>query len=248
MRRPEPPAEQDAEPAEAGEPDVAAWRRDGLRIVVPVGLACMVWSHYYDALRLPPRIPYGTFGLTLGGDVLPMLIVPLLVTGALLRWPLARVGVAWPGLARTLGHAGVAWLLVMPFVVVFAQRPEFQATYPSPAFPPARQHAVGLIALWLIHHAPQMLSLEFCVRGFLLQPIARAAGIGPALLVTGAPYVWLHLAKPPLELFQAGWAAVVFGVVAWRTRSFWPAFLAHWAVAVSMDFLALAFAGAFSAR
>jgi membrane protease YdiL (CAAX protease family) len=226
---------------------VAPWRREHLAVVVPVGLACLVWSHLYDALRLPPRLPFGTFGLTLGGDVLPMLVVPLAVATLALRWRPARVGLAWPGLGRTLGHAAAAWLVLLPFVVVFAQRPEFQAAYPSPAFPPARAHAVGLAALALVHHVPQMLSLELCVRGFLLQPIARAAGLGPALLVTGAPYVALHAAKPPLELTQAAWAAVVLGVVAWRTRSVWPAFVAHWAVAVTMDALALAFAGGFGA-
>ena len=225
----------------------APWRREGLVWVVPIGLACLVWSYFYDALRLPPRFGFGTFGLTLGGDVLPMLGVPLVVTVGLLRWRPARVGFAWPGLGPTLGWAAAAWLALLPFVWVFAQRPEFQAAYPSPAFPPARSELVGLVALALVSHAPQMLSLEFLTRGFLLQPIARAAGLGPALLVTGVPYVWLHNAKPPLEMVESAWGAVVFGVVAWRARSFWPAFLAHWAVAVTMDALSIVFAGGFRA-
>lgn len=58
----------------------APWRRERLAWVIPVGWACLVWSFFYDALQLPPRLPYGTVGLTLGGDVLPMLLVPLLVT------------------------------------------------------------------------------------------------------------------------------------------------------------------------
>jgi len=232
---------------EASDAPASPWRRERLAIVVPVGLACLVWSHLYDVLRLPPRFGFGTFGLTLGGDVLPMLVVPLGVTLGVLRWRPARIGFAWPGLGPAVGWAAAAWLTLLPFLWVFAQRPEFQAAYPSPAFPPARAHLAGLAALALVSHAPQMLSLELCVRGFLLQPIARAAGLGPALVVTGVPYVWLHVGKPPLEMLEAAWAALAFGAVAWRTRSFWPAFLAHWAVAVTMDALALAFAGGFDA-
>ncbi len=238
------------EAAEASErtaaSEVSVFRREALAVVIPVGWFCLVWSFYYDALRLPPRIPFGTVGLVLGGDVLPMLVVPLAVVVLGLRWPVARVGFRWPGFGAAFGYGALAWLAVLPFVVIFAQRPEFQAAYPSAAFPPARVHPIGFAALAILHHLPQLLALEFCVRGFLLQPIARAAGLGPALLITGAPYVWLHAAKPPLELWQAAWAAVVFGWVAWKTRSFWPAFLAHWAIAVTMDALSLVFSGGFS--
>jgi membrane protease YdiL (CAAX protease family) len=38
-------------------------------------------------------------------------------------------------------------------------------------------------------------------------------------------------------LVQAAWGGIVFGIVAWRTRSFLPAFAAHWAIAVTMDWL-----------
>jgi membrane protease YdiL (CAAX protease family) len=47
--------------------------------------------------------------------------------------------------------------------------------------------------------------------------------------------VFLHRDKPALELAEALWAGIVFAVVAWRSGSFLPAFVAHWAVAVTMD-------------
>lgn len=214
-------------------------RGERLGVVLPVGLACAVYSYGYTLWDLPPQLPYGTFGLMLAGDLLPLVGVPLLAIVLLLRRPVADYGLSWPGPGRCVAGALLAWAALLPLVWVLSGRPEFQAAYPSPAFPPARQHAVGLAFLWLLHHAPQLFAVEFLFRGFLLQPLARARGPVVAIAVTTVPYVILHWTKPPLELAEAAWGGVVFGAVAWRTRSVWPAFAAHWAVAVSMDTLSL---------
>lgn len=211
-----------------------------LAFVLGLGLAAAIYSHYYDAWRLPPRIPFGTFGLILGGDVLPLLVVPLLALRFVLREPLDRYGWRWPGARALLANAGLAWLAMLPAVAWLSTRPEFRAFYPSPAFPPAREHAIGLAFLWLLNHAPQLLATEFLYRGFLLMPLARRLGLAGAVVTVSALYVALHAAKPSLELGLAALAGVVFSLAAWRTRSFWPAFLAHWAVAVTMDALCFA--------
>ncbi|HEY8494380.1 MAG TPA: CPBP family intramembrane glutamic endopeptidase [Myxococcota bacterium] len=222
-----------ATPAEDG-------RADRPWLVLAIGAVVTVYSHFYDAWRLPPRLPFGTVGLVLGGDALPLLVVPLLAARFVLREPLPRTGFRWPGVRRVLVAGGLAWLALLPLVAWLATRPEFQAYYPSPAFPPARAHAVGLAFLWLLHHAPQMLATEYCYRGFLLMPIARSFGLPRALVILGALYVALHADKPPLELGLAAAGSVAFSLAAWRTGSFWPAFLAHWAVAVTMDALCFA--------
>ncbi|RIL06587.1 MAG: hypothetical protein DCC71_06300 [Proteobacteria bacterium] len=218
----------------ASEPGAA--RRERVGWIALVGVAVAVWSHVYDRFELPPRLP-GSIGLILGGDVLPLFVVPALFARLVLHEPLARFGFRWPGLRPFALASAAGWLAMLPFVLWLAARPEFQAFYPSPAFPPARQHGVGLAFLWLLHHAPQLFATEFLFRGFLLFPLARALGVARALIVLAAPYVLLHADKPPLELVQALWGGVVFGWIAWRTRSFWPAFLAHWGVAVTMDAL-----------
>lgn len=201
-----------------------------------VGVAAAVYSHLYDRFQLPPRLP-GSFGLVIGGDVLPLFVVPALFARLALREPLDRFGLRWPGWRPLLVYGALAWAAVLPFVVWLSHRPEFRAFYPSPAFPPARAGWLGLAFLWLLLHAPQLFATEFCFRGFLLFPLGRALGLAGAIAVGTAPYVLLHAAKPPLELAQALWAGVVFALVAWRTKSFLPAFLAHWAIAVTMDWL-----------
>lgn len=210
--------------------------RDRIGWVLAVGLGVAIYSHFYDRYQLPPRLP-GSIGLIFGGDVLPLFVVPALFVRFGLRDRLGRYGFRWPGLRSLATHAGVAWLAVLPFVVLLSMRPEFRAFYPSPAFPPAREHVIGLAFLWLLHHGPQLFATEFCFRGFLLFPLARQLGLVRAIVIQTAPYVLLHAAKPPLEQVQALFAGVVFAWVAWRTQSFLPAFFAHWGVAVAMDFL-----------
>jgi len=212
--------------------------RDRIGAVLVVGLAVAVYSHLYDRFALPPRLP-GSVGLIVGGDVVPLFVVPALFVRFGLHDRLARYGFRRPGWRPLLGWAALAWLALLPFVLVLSQRPEFRAFYPSPQFPPARQGALGLAFLWLLHHAPQLFATEFCFRGFLLFPLARRLGLARAIAIETAPYVLLHAAKPPLELAQALWAGIAFALVAWRTRSFLTAFLAHWAVAMAMDWLCL---------
>ncbi len=219
---------------------------DDLRVwwVVATGFFVSGWSHLYTSWQLPPQVPqFGTFGLVLAGDVFPLLIVPLLVIRLLRPEPLEAYGWRLPPLRQLGVVSGLAFLALLPLVVVLSMRPELQAAYPSPAFPPAREGGVGLAVLWLLHHAPQLFALEFCFRGFLTLPLARAAGIGGALVAVVPWYVLLHVDKPGLELALAAWGGVVFGVAAWRTGSFLPAFLAHWAVAATMDALCLFWAG-----
>jgi membrane protease YdiL (CAAX protease family) len=215
--------------------------RDRVGWVVAVGLAVATYSHFYDLWDLPPRLPNAP-GLILAGDVLPLLVVPVLFVRFVLREPLRRYGFAWPGARALLVGSFTAWIAMLPLVVWMAGRPEFQAFYPSPNFPTrevplARMHVNGLFALWLLGHLPQMLATEFCFRGFLLFPLGRALGIARAIVILTAPYVLLHWTKPPLELVLALWGGVVFSAVAWRTGSFLPAFVSHWAVAVTMDWL-----------
>lgn len=208
-----------------------------LAIVVVTGLVCAVWSHFYDLWKLPPRFDLGSFGLILGGDVLPQLVVPAAVVLLVLREPLARYGFRARPALPWLRDAILAWLVVLPIVIWMVSRPEVRAFYPSPNFPPAREHAVGLAVLWALHHGPQLFSLEFLFRGFLLLPLARRFGPAIAIALLVVPYVWLHRTKPAPELLLASVGGVAFSLAAWRNRSFLPAFVAHWLTAVTTDLL-----------
>lgn len=221
---------QTKEAAESSHPDVR------LAVVVISGLVFAAYSHLYDRWQLPPRFP-GSVGLILGGDVVPLLIGPLIVIWLVLRERPGSYGWRVRPVWSVLRNALLSFLSVLPLVLWLSTRPEFQAFYPSPQFPPAREGVVGLAVLWTLHHGPQLFSTEFLYRGFLLMPLARRFGLWPAVAAILVPYIALHLAKPPLELLLAGLCGLSFSVAAWRSQSFVPAFLAHWLVAVTMDLL-----------
>jgi len=206
-----------------------------LAVVLASGLVCAVWSHLYDRLGLPPRFDLGTFGLVLGGDVLPMLVTPLAFVWLVLGEPAGRYGWRARPLLPMLRDALGAWLALLPFVLFLSTQPEFQAFYPSPQFPPARIGLVGVAVNLVVNIAPQMLAGEFLYRGYLLLPLARRLGFGLAVAALLVPYVLLHAAKPGLEMLLALAGGFAFSWVAWRHRSFLPAFLAHWLVAATMD-------------
>jgi hypothetical protein len=210
-------------------------------VAIGAGLALVLYSKFYDAWRLWPQISsFGTFGRVLAGDVLPLLVGPLVVSTLVLRASPRDLGWRLPRLRTLAAVSGAAWAAILPLAIWLAFQPEFRAFYPSRAFPPAREHGVGLAFLWVLHHAPQLFALESCLRGFLFFPILRRGGFAGAVATLLPLYVLLHLGKPPLELLLAAWGGLVFMAAAARSRSFVPAFVAHWLVAVTIDLLCYA--------
>ena len=67
---------------------------------------------------------------------------------------------------------------------------------------------------------------EFMYRGFLLFGLKEKFGEG-SILIQVVPFVLLHLGKPELETISTILTGILFGWVAYRGRSFWPAFIIH---------------------
>ena len=65
--------------------------RDRIGTVAAIGLGAALYSHYYDHFQLPPRFT-GSVGLIVGGDVLPLLVLPVLAVWFVLRDRLGRYG------------------------------------------------------------------------------------------------------------------------------------------------------------
>ena len=70
---------------------------------------------------------------------------------------------------------------------------------------------------------------EFFFRGFILFGYARFFKDN-ALWLHAVPFALAHLGKPDVETLSTIFGGFVFGMVAWRSRSFLYAFLIHWFV------------------
>jgi membrane protease YdiL (CAAX protease family) len=67
---------------------------------------------------------------------------------------------------------------------------------------------------------------EFLYRGFLLFGLKEKFQEG-SILLQMVPFVLLHLTKPELETISTIITGILFGYVAYRGKSFWPAFIIH---------------------
>jgi membrane protease YdiL (CAAX protease family) len=75
-----------------------------------------------------------------------------------------------------------------------------------------------------------LIGWEFLFRGWLLFLYARKYGPADALWLQSVPFALAHLGKPELEVLSTIFGGYVFGLVAWRSKSFLYAFLIHYFV------------------
>ena len=67
---------------------------------------------------------------------------------------------------------------------------------------------------------------EFMYRGFLLFGLKEKFQEG-SILLQMIPFALLHLGKPELETVSTLLTGILFGYVAYRGKSYWPAFIIH---------------------
>jgi membrane protease YdiL (CAAX protease family) len=136
-------------------------------------------------------------------------LVPIAVVVAAFRDRPSRYGLALGDWRAGLALMLVGCAVMTPLVLWFATFPEVRAYYG-----PSVESLNGL----LLTNALDLSASEFLFRGFLTFTLARA--IGPlGVLVATMPFVFAHLTKPELELYSTLAGGLVYGWLAWRTRS-----------------------------
>lgn len=149
------------------------------------------------------------------------------------RWGLGLGDWRWWG-PRTAALVGG----IVPLVLVGAWlSPELVAFYPDEKV--ARASLLGLARVQL-GVGLYMLAWEFFYRGFLLFGVGRREGPLAAAIVQAFPFFLMHRSKPELEMASSFVGGVALGLFCWRARSFWPAFLLHWALNATMDLVGFA--------
>lgn len=208
-----------AGPSYAAEPaDLRTVDLVGLRLPVraSVAIAVVTFALLFDYTRT--FIPGGV--VVRGNEAASMLaialqrvvlfgLIPLAVVALGFRDRPSRYGLTigdwrW-GAALTV----IGCLIMTPVVLWFATQPDVRAFYgPND----------GPIGQLLLTNVLDLTAAEFVFRGFLMLTLVRI--IGPfGVLVATMPFVFGHLGKPELELFSTLAGGLVYGWLAWRTRS-----------------------------
>ena len=206
--------------------DLRTFQLAGLRLPVraTVAITVMVFVVIFDFSRtfIPDElIQYdrnpGMQRLQAWDRVVLFFVVPLLVVVLGFRDRPSRYGLRlgeWR-LGAALAVAGCA--VMTPVVLWFASQPDAAAYYA-----PSWSTLPDVLATNLL----DLISAEFLFRGFLMFTLVRA--IGPiGVLVATVPFALTHLTKPELELISTLVGGMLYGWLAWRTRSIAWGALAH---------------------
>lgn len=147
------------------------------------------------------------------------LIVPLIIIVVVFRESPQAYGFQpgnWRlGLAVT-AVAVVAIAIVMGFIARTSPISEYYA---------GRAHSSPLLLIG--ENALDLFGWEFLFRGFLLFGLARQFG-DEAILLQAVPFAIAHIGKPEAEALSTIFGGAAFGLLAYRTGSFFYPFLIHW--------------------
>lgn len=152
------------------------------------------------------------------------LLIPLAAGGLLFRDKPSDYGVRigrWK-----LGVIAIAiGLAIMALVLYGASKlPEFYSYY-------HRYHIDW--PEFLIRNALYMFAWEFLFRGYMLFGLKRSIG-KDAIFVQTIPFTLLHFGRPFLETLACIPGGLIFGYVAYKTRSFLPCFVIHFGMYTMM--------------
>lgn len=160
------------------------------------------------------------------------LLVPLFIIAAVLRENPAEYGFRLGDWKAGLILTGMVILIAAPILYLTAKgNPGMQEYYDGLLTP----RLPGYVFL-------DLFGWEFMFRGWLLFGYARKYG-PDALWLQAVPFALAHIGKPEVETLSTIFGGFLFGLVAWRTKSFIYAFLIHYFVFVFTVLVAGGFFG-----
>lgn len=194
----------------------------------PIVLSYMpeAWHEYADLL------PFVWWGFN---SLFMRVVIPCALLWWLFRKPPSDYGLRLQGTLPHLPIYAGLYLFMLPFLVLASTMPSFQNTYP---FYDRAHEGLDHFLLFELSYGLQFLGVEFFFRGFLIFALFKRFG-WYSLLISAIPYVMIHFNKPIAETLGALLAGTLLGILAVRSRSVLPGVALHWAVAITMDLLAI---------
>jgi membrane protease YdiL (CAAX protease family) len=197
-------------------------------IVVVSSTLLLVLGYYHESL---PGIPGTRVDGSLLASVLYYLLIPLFIIGGVFGEPIADYGFRAGDWRQGLKWSALVILMATPILYGVAHAASMTQYYAGAP----RQSPSIIVA----RAAVELFGWEFLFRGFLLFGLLRV--IGPsAVVIQAVPFALAHLSKPEIETLSTIFGGTLFGWIAWRSRSFFYAFLVHWFI---MSFVILAAQG-----
>jgi len=159
-------------------------------------------------------------------------LVSLAIVRLVFREPLAAFGLAVGDWRFGLKALAVMAPVMAVLGALAARAPEFVAQYPlcrgaCASAPGFLAHAAAYLAYYV--------GFEVFFRGFVQFGLRESLGDWYAILVQTALSCLVHIGKPSGEIYGAIVGGLVFGIVAFRSRSLLYVIVAHWVLGVALD-------------
>ncbi|MEM7783166.1 MAG: type II CAAX endopeptidase family protein [Planctomycetota bacterium] len=115
------------------------------------------------------------------------------------------------------------------------RNPQIRAYYPVPGDSIVNTNRDILI--WFAFYLAYYIAYEWFYRCFLVKSLRLATGldIWPAILIQAFFCCFVHIGKPNMELIASFPASILFGWIAWRTKSIWYGVILHFGIGIVND-------------
>lgn len=140
------------------------------------------------------------------------------------KWNAWNYGWDFRNWQRHLKYSAAMFVAMLPVLWFFSRDATMREYYHS--YLPQVNDARGWLWL-LVSLIIYIFCWEWFHRGFLL--FGMAQGFGPiiAIIFQTIIFGWMHWGKPGVEFYSSFPGGAVLGVIAWREKSFAPAFYTH---------------------
>ena len=204
-------------------------------------LAVSVWKYFaFPHFVSKPTLADFWLGAT---PLLAALILFGLIPMGIVKWGF-REQLADYGLRIGIVHRTFrTFLLAMPVIVMIAiligHHSALHEVYPLNEVlrPQHTKIGVGLFVIHSICYLGYYFGWEFLFRGFMQQGLSERCGVPTAVLVQTMASTMLHYGHPAGEIFGAIIAGLLWGFLAYRTRSILSGFGQHALLGIVLDWV-----------
>lgn len=159
-------------------------------------------------------------------------LLPALIVKLVFRESLADYGLRLGNVRRTFFSFTVLAPIFATIAFFAARDPAFHQIYPTN---PRAGYSHQVFALHAATYLLFYLGWEFQFRGFMQHGLKESMGPVSALLVQTIVSVIMHLGKPAGETFGSIAGAVLWGILAYRTRSIFSGMFQHYLMGIVLD-------------
>jgi membrane protease YdiL (CAAX protease family) len=160
-------------------------------------------------------------------------LIPALIVKFVFHERLADYGVQLGNRFRTCRSFLVFAPIILFIAWLSSKNPAIRAYYPMNRSAGASPRMFGVhVAVYLLFYA----GWEFHFRGFMQYGLRGTMGDVQSLLVQILASTLAHLGRPPLETYASVGAGLLWGILAFRTRSLLSGMLQHALLGIALDY------------